>query len=137
MRRLTIAVCTTLLLRVPQAMAADDYQQFQKGVGVAADRCTTFIEQKRAIGDLNAFSSELNGPWWSYIAFIQGYRTAFNEKQPGTYDLLPDEKMPFYLSWLEQWCSLFPRNTFADAVIALAQSQYADRIKNDTRFNRQ
>lgn len=136
MKRLAIAVCTTLLLHVPEAMAADDHQQFQRGAGVAAESCTTFIERKKAMGDLNAPFFERSGPWWDYLAFIQGYRTAFNEKQPDTYDLLPDDKIGFYLNWLEQWCSLFPRRPFVDAVVALAQSQYADRIRNDTRFSR-
>lgn len=88
------------------------------------------------MGDLNRFVLEKNGDWFEYLGFLQGYRTAFNEKQPNTYDILPDNQIMFHLNWLEKWCGLFPDYPFADAVIALAQSQYASRVQKDSRFSR-
>jgi len=60
--------------------------------------------------------------------YLLGFKTGYNMSAPDTYDIFPDDRDPqALLARVDYYCRLHPKETFAQAVIAVAKNRHANR----------
>lgn len=114
MKRLILAAA--LLCMVPGAGARDAGGSFET---VGAKSCAAFMRDHEARS-------------WAYnadTAWVTGYLTAYNALVPDTSNILGATDVSGAMLWLQKYCTAYPGNGLAEAMLALTAHLYPDRSR--------
>ena len=123
----TVLFTSAIIVLLGNAAAARDDRGFWMGGGVGSASCPDFLNAMataRKRGGLTSVAGLREiAPYQYYVA---GFQTGYNSEADGVYDIFEslghDDTPDRVLSELESWCASHPDQTFAIALVALAQS---------------
>ena len=120
--RLGQLVLGFVLLAHPPASAADTKQTYAiDGAGLAScKRYATAAEKE-------------SRDYFIFVGWIDGYLTAMNRENTETYDLTPWQTTQTLADTLAAFCENHPNEKFASAVQRLANTLYAERLREASK----
>ena len=123
----TLLFTSAIIVLLGNAAAARDDRGFRMGGGVGAVSCPDFLNAMataRKKGGLTSVAGLREIAPYQY--YISGFQTGYNSEADGVYDIFEslgnDDASDRVLSELELWCASHPDQTFAIALLAIAQS---------------
>jgi len=110
------------------ANAADKNGNFMMGGSAGGVSCPSFLDSMATARQAGGTRSPAGAGYvWSYVDFVEGFRTGFNSENRGIFDIFAplevgEERGFAVLYAIEPWCAQHPEAKFADAVLALAKT---------------
>lgn len=122
-RAAVVAGLTAAALPLPGAMAADaDGNYALRGAGRTT--CADFL----------AARAEGGAGYAVYVGYVDGYLTAFNHREPDTFDIAPWQTTELIAAGLARLCDGQPDATFDAALNRAVRALHDDRLRAQDRL---
>lgn len=116
MKRALLMLATGMLTLSP-AMAADENGDFRvKGIGL--ETCQNYIAAKATNQPLHVFAR----------TWLNGYLTAYNQINRGTYDIAGQADLAALTGWLDQYCQANPGTTLVLAATTMTAALEPNKL---------